>query len=102
MPLNVSLPDLAAWKAQVKCQTGCPVSTGNNPTINYNHMAGAFYVDVGGSYNITDQMQAYFKIDNLMDRDPVASPQTNTGLDTNPALYDIIGRTYRVGVRVNL
>lgn len=27
MTLPVRLPDLAHWKAQVKCQTGCPVST---------------------------------------------------------------------------
>lgn len=86
----------------VVCQSGCPVSTGNNPTINRNHMAGAFYFDVGGSYNISDQLTGYFKIDNLLDKDPVPSPQTNTGLDTNPALYDIIGRTYRIGLRYNL
>jgi NADPH-dependent glutamate synthase beta subunit-like oxidoreductase len=27
VPLNVRLPDLEHWKAQVKCQAGCPVST---------------------------------------------------------------------------
>ncbi len=27
MPVRVCLPDLAAWKAQVKCQAGCPVDT---------------------------------------------------------------------------
>ena len=27
MPLPVRLPDLAHWKAQVKCQAGCPVAT---------------------------------------------------------------------------
>ena len=27
MGIRVALPDLAHWKAQVKCQTGCPVST---------------------------------------------------------------------------
>jgi NADPH-dependent glutamate synthase beta subunit-like oxidoreductase len=27
MPLSVRLPDLNDWKAQVKCQAGCPVST---------------------------------------------------------------------------
>jgi formate dehydrogenase beta subunit len=27
MPLRVRLPDLARWKAQVKCQAGCPVET---------------------------------------------------------------------------
>src|SRR5262249_56445740 len=27
MGISVQLPDLAHWKAQVKCQAGCPVST---------------------------------------------------------------------------
>jgi NADPH-dependent glutamate synthase beta subunit-like oxidoreductase len=27
MPLHAALPDLEHWKAQVKCQTGCPVRT---------------------------------------------------------------------------
>ena len=27
MSIRTTLPDLAHWKAQVKCQTGCPVST---------------------------------------------------------------------------
>src|SRR5262245_65318424 len=27
MPVRVELPDLEHWKAQVKCQTACPVQT---------------------------------------------------------------------------
>jgi len=85
----------------VQCQTGCPVSTGNNPTISRNFMPGAFYVDVGGSYKVTRGLEGYFKVDNLFNVDPVPAPQTNTGLDVNPALYDTIGRTYRIGMRLN-
>ncbi|WP_025294505.1 TonB-dependent receptor plug domain-containing protein [Sphingomonas sanxanigenens] len=84
----------------IECQAGsCPASTQNNPTIDYNRMKGAFYVDIGGSYNLNEQVRFYFKVDNLFDRDPEASPQTNTGLDVNPALYDTLGRTYRAGLR---
>lgn len=85
----------------VVCQSSCPASTGNHPTIDYNTMKGAFYVDVGASFNITDNVTIYGKVDNLFDKDPVASPQTNTGLDINPALYDTLGRIYRAGVRFN-
>jgi outer membrane receptor protein involved in Fe transport len=42
----------------------------------------------------------YFKIDNLLDRDPVLIPQTNSSLALNPAVYDAIGRTYRAGLRM--
>jgi len=86
----------------IVCSAGnCPVSTVNNPTIDYNKMAGAFYLDVGGSYNLTKKLTAYFKVDNLFDRDPTPSPQTNTGVDINPSLYDVLGRFYRVGIRYN-
>ncbi|WP_443751338.1 TonB-dependent receptor domain-containing protein [Asticcacaulis solisilvae] len=85
----------------VVCTTGCPASTGNNPTINTNTMKGATYVDLAGSYTLRKGVQAYFKIDNLFNVDPVPSPQTNTGLDVNPALYDTLGRFYHVGVRLS-
>jgi iron complex outermembrane receptor protein len=83
----------------VVCTTGCPASTANNPTIDYNKMKGAFYVDLGGSVNVTKQVSLFFKVDNLFDHDPEPAPQTNTGLDVNPALYDTLGRIYRAGIR---
>ena len=86
----------------VQCNPGsCPNSTVNNPTIDRNFMAGAFYFDIGGSVNLANKLTAYFKVDNLFDRDPEPSPQTNTGIDLNPALYDTLGRFYRVGLRYN-
>jgi outer membrane receptor protein involved in Fe transport len=86
----------------IVCGAGdCPTSTNNNPTINYNKMKGAFYFDLGASYNITKMWQMYVKVDNLFNRDPTGSPQTNTGVDINPQLYDVLGRMYRVGVRYN-
>lgn len=85
----------------VVCQTDCPVSTTNNPTIDRNKMKGAFYMDVGASFDIRENVTLYGKVDNLFDKDPEPSPQTNTGLDVNPALYDTLGRIYRVGLRMN-
>ncbi|TPG56411.1 TonB-dependent receptor plug domain-containing protein [Sphingomonas glacialis] len=85
----------------VVCSTGCPVSTTQHPTIDNNSMPGAFYLDIGGSYNITKKLNVYFKIDNLLDHDPAPSPQTNTGIDTNQALYDTLGRLFRIGARYN-
>jgi len=85
----------------IVCQSGCPLSTPNNPTIDRNHMPGAFYLDFGARYSVNDKLGAFIKIDNLLDKDPVAAPQTNTGIDINPLLYDTLGRTYRAGVRYN-
>jgi iron complex outermembrane receptor protein len=86
----------------VVCSAGsCPVSTNNHPTINYNTMPGAFYLDVSGSYNLTPKLTAYVKVDNLLDQGPTPSPFTNTGIDINPSLYDVLGRFYRFGLRYN-
>jgi len=49
--------------------------------------------------NIRKGVQADFKIDNMFNVDPQSSPQTNTGLGAKPALYDLLGRFYRVGLR---
>ncbi|GGB27368.1 TonB-dependent receptor [Sphingomonas metalli] len=79
----------------VVCQPGtCPASTSQRPTIDRNFLPGAFYLDLGGTVNLTDQITAYAKVDNVFDRDPAKSTIFN-----NPALYDQIGRVYRAGVR---
>jgi outer membrane receptor protein involved in Fe transport len=92
----------------IECATSCPAydpsaprTPTNSPTIDNNRMPGAFYVDLSGSYDVTDSVQAYFKIDNLLNRDPEPAPRADTGIDINPALYDVVGRMYRVGVRLN-
>ncbi len=83
----------------IECQTNCPMSTLIHPTIYDNKMKGAAYLDIGASYNLSKQLQAYVKIDNVTDRAPEAAPQTNASYGINPALYDVVGRTYRVGLR---
>lgn len=85
----------------VECQSNCPLPTANNPTIDNNHMAGAFYVDIGGSYNVTKGLTAYFKVDNLMNKAPEPAPASNVTYGFNPLLYDVLGRTFRAGVRLN-
>jgi iron complex outermembrane receptor protein len=85
----------------IECQTDCPVSTVIHPTIYNNHMKGAFYVDLGGTWKVADKTTAYFKIDNIGNVDPAAAPQANLSYGINPALYDVLGRVYRVGLRYN-
>jgi iron complex outermembrane recepter protein len=40
---------------------------------------------------------AYFKVDNVLDEDPA-----RVTTFSNPALYDALGRVYRLGVRFQL
>ncbi|WP_029623818.1 TonB-dependent receptor plug domain-containing protein [Sphingomonas sp. PAMC 26617] len=84
------------------CPTGrTPLQNTQRPTIDNNTMPGAFYLDIGGSFNVTKKLNAYFKIDNLLNSDPEPSPQTNTGIDVNQGLYDTLGRMFRIGMRYN-
>lgn len=87
----------------VVCTTTCPASTPVNPTIDNNSVAGAFYTDL----NFTAKLkvgaadgQLFFNITNLFDRDPILLPET--GLSANPTFSDLLGRAFRVGVRVQL
>ncbi len=85
----------------IECQTNCPVATATHPTIYSNKMAGVNYIDLGGSYKITDKITGYFKIDNLLDTSAPIAPGTNPGLGVNTFLYDIAGRMYRLGLRMS-
>jgi len=66
-------------------------------------MPGAFYLGLGGSYEINDKWQTYFKIDNVANLDPTPSPPVVWGNNdgSNPALYDTVGRMFHIGVRVH-
>ena len=92
----------------IQCTSACPLSTPNAPTINDNHAPGAFYVDLSGSYKFdmgTGELETFATVTNVANRDPGIVPQGPTGLayaeiPTNSQLYDILGRVYRVGVRM--
>lgn len=90
-------------KMYVECTTACPAPTVAHPTINFNRQDGAFYLDIGGSYNLTAYAKAYFKIDNMGNVSPPPSPQIGAQTyGVNPAYYDVIGRMYRLGLRLSL
>jgi outer membrane receptor protein involved in Fe transport len=85
-------------KSYITCAPGtCPVTTIANPTTNYNHMIGAFYLDVGTSYNVTDSVQLYGKVENIVN----VPPATQNSAFFNNSLYDGVGRMFRIGARFN-
>jgi outer membrane receptor protein involved in Fe transport len=90
-------------KMYVECTTACPAPTVAHPTINLNRQAGALYFDIGGSYDLGKGMKAYFKVDNVANLSPPPSPAIGAQTyGVNPAYYDVIGRMYRIGLRLNL
>jgi iron complex outermembrane recepter protein len=89
----------------IECQTGnCPVSTNQFPTYEDNSIGGATYVDA----NVTFKFDAFggkngeffINVTNLFDADPILLPET--GLAVNSTYSDLLGRAYRVGVRLKL
>ncbi|WP_304191113.1 TonB-dependent siderophore receptor [Phenylobacterium aquaticum] len=97
--------------AYTECTTSCPASVAPYYTINNNHIDGATYFDVSASYafDIKDVSgEAYISIKNIFNKDPVlTSNPNNLGaentvgyLQTNRSLYDVLGRVFRVGVRM--
>ena len=80
--------------AAVVCQAGsCPATTLNNPTTNFNYVPGRTYLDLGLTFDLTDQISLFAKVDNATNK-----LQPRFGSDS---LYDNIGRKYQGGVRVN-
>ncbi|HUD92926.1 TonB-dependent receptor domain-containing protein [Sphingobium sp.] len=70
-----------------------------------NRIPGATYVDLALSQKITaggGRVEFFFNIDNLFNKDPVSVPTTVQPFlspGVNGALYDVVGREFRVGVR---
>jgi iron complex outermembrane receptor protein len=75
-------------------------------TAQYTDTPSYDIVDVSGRYGIGDNWELRFGIDNLFDKAPpivnqrtVAEGYTQTGI-TNPAFYDVLGRRFFIGMKV--
>jgi outer membrane receptor protein involved in Fe transport len=72
--------------------------------INENEIASKVYTNFDLAYRFIDQLQVYGKVNNLFN---VAPPLYTSGIiepdwNSNNNYYDIIGRTFAVGFRLNL
>ncbi len=84
----------------IVCTTACPTSTSTNPTIDSNSINGTFYTDLNFTAKIkvgNSDGQLFFNITNVFDKDPILLPET--GLSANGTFSDLLGRSFRVGVR---
>jgi len=69
--------------------------------INNNHIPGATYIDLNGTYNLTPRVSVFAVVNNIFDTAPPLAPTDNAS-PTNAAYYDAIGRMIRVGLRFRL
>jgi len=68
--------------------------------IDDNHVPSTWYLGLNGSYAFGgDRFEAYFDVDNVLDKAPVRIGSNNNGI--NGVLYDLVGRHYSVGLRFN-
>ncbi len=88
----------------IECQTNCPISTSQFPTYDNLHVKGAFYADL----NVTLKFDAlgrgdgqfFINVTNILDGKPILVPET--GLAANSTYSDLLGRAFRVGVRLKV
>ncbi|MEH3100458.1 TonB-dependent receptor plug domain-containing protein [Sphingomonas adhaesiva] len=85
----------------IECQTTCPVATTNVPTYQSNRIDGVFYADLNLTQKVRfDGAEAEFfvNVTNLFNRDPMLLPET--GLAANSTYSDLLGRQFRIGIRM--
>jgi outer membrane receptor protein involved in Fe transport len=93
----------------IECQTNCPTGrpaaiVSQFPTIDDNSLPGLFYVDL----NLTAKFDAlrrgdgefFVNVTNLFDADPLLLPEG--GLSANTTYSDLLGRAFRVGLRLRM
>lgn len=70
-------------------------------SINDNHVGGVVYFNLNGTWNFGKTgAELFAQVNNLADRSPPLAPQLQ--YPSNPVFFDLIGRSYRVGVRLKL
>jgi outer membrane receptor protein involved in Fe transport len=96
--------------AFIECASGCPASTVTNRTINDNRIKGAFYLDASLTKDFEmggKEMQLFLSATNLLDKDPPVVAPGPAGSAyatpaTNQSIYDLLGRTFRIGARFKM
>ena len=74
--------------------------TGGSPVSNTG-VDAVTYWDLSASFDLTEQLTVRAAINNLLDEDPqLYSP--NVQANTDPSLYDVLGRRYFIGINYKL
>jgi len=85
----------------IECGTTCPISTNQFPTYEDNSIDGATYVDLNATFKFDAMSKGdaefFVNVTNVFDSNPILLPET--GLAANSTYSDLLGRSFRVGVR---
>lgn len=69
-------------------------------SISNNKVDAVTYVNFNAQFRVNEKFELFGVVNNLFDKDPPKDIPSSFG-PTNPVLYDVLGRSYRVGVRLN-
>jgi iron complex outermembrane receptor protein len=69
--------------------------------VDDNSIGAVAYLDFRGSWRWSDNLQFYAAMDNAGDVAPPIIATTSGGNTPNAGVYDVLGRTIRIGVRLN-
>jgi outer membrane receptor protein involved in Fe transport len=76
--------------------------------VDRNKVPAIAYVDLRGSYDVFENVQIFGTVDNLLNQAPPMIPGTFArgqgvyyGVATDGSIYDMLGRSYRLGIRMD-
>lgn len=85
----------------IECSTACPANDPNFFTYDDNRVSGVFYADLNLTQKVDmngAEAQFFVNVTNLFNRWPLLVPET--GLAANSTYSDLLGRQFRVGIRM--
>ena len=89
--------------ANIQCASACPLYNPSFPTIDNNFEKGALYFDMSLSYKFKPGMEGFFVVNNVANAYPAPYPNTTSigseQMGVSALYYDVIGRSFRGGVR---
>lgn len=68
-------------------------------TLAVTNVDAEHYVDMGLTYNYSDELDLFVNIDNLFDNDPPTLADAGGQFNTDASVYDVLGRRFTFGVR---
>ncbi len=91
----------------IQCSTGCPVSTADRRTVDGDiRIPAAVYFGLNTSVKLVSGADVYLSVDNVLNKDPAQIAYgTSIGgppMPLSAALYDTLGRRFRLGLRFEL
>ncbi|HEY6644398.1 TonB-dependent receptor plug domain-containing protein [Povalibacter sp.] len=93
----------------IECTSGCPASTTKYVTVSENDIESVVFFDASASYKFFAgdvQVEGFLNVRNITDKDPPVVAANPGGFNytiapANARLYDVLGRTFTVGFRMN-